>query len=53
MALHGHRKNIHDDEGGNENTGNLLELVHLLANLLNLRKHLVEGQNEYRGIIRL
>ena len=42
LALRGHREDIHNDEGGQENRGNFLELVHLLAKYDPvLREHLV------------
>ena len=43
LALRGHREDIHCDERGEENKGNFLELVHLLAKYDPvLREHLVK-----------
>ncbi|XP_073445537.1 zinc finger MYM-type protein 1-like [Dendrobates tinctorius] len=43
LALRGHREDIHKDEEGQENRGNFLELVHLLAKYDPvLREHLVK-----------
>ena len=42
LALRGHQEDIHDDERGQENKGNFLELVHLLAKYDPvIREHLV------------